>query len=46
MVVTRPPQAVDNWLKARVEEGLSWKAIHKLIRTPYISLVSLNLIGK
>jgi hypothetical protein len=46
MVVTRPPQAVDDWLKARVEEGLSWKAIHKLICTPYISSVSLNLIGK
>jgi hypothetical protein len=40
MVVTRAPKAVDDWLKAVVESGLSWKAIHKLICTPYISSVS------
>jgi hypothetical protein len=43
MVVTWAPEAVDDWLKERVESGLSWKAIHKLICTPYISSVSLLL---
>jgi hypothetical protein len=40
MVVTCAPEAVDDWLKAQMESGLGWKAIHKLIRTPYIASVS------
>ena len=43
MVLTRAPKAVDDWLKDCFESGLSWKAIHKLICTPYISSVSLSL---
>ncbi|PLW31368.1 hypothetical protein PCANC_17726 [Puccinia coronata f. sp. avenae] len=40
MVITRAPKAVDNWLKERVESGLPWAAIHRLIRTPYISSIA------
>ncbi|PLW28759.1 hypothetical protein PCANC_21783 [Puccinia coronata f. sp. avenae] len=40
MVLSRAPIAVDDWLKERVESGLGWKAIHNLIRTPFIGLIA------
>ncbi|PLW34021.1 hypothetical protein PCANC_18857 [Puccinia coronata f. sp. avenae] len=47
MVLAQPPIAVDYWLKERVKSGLSWKAIHNLIHTPFIrSIVLAEVILK
>jgi hypothetical protein len=40
MTLARAPVAVDDWLKERVESGLGWRAIHNLIRNPFVGSVS------